>query len=163
MKFVGIDRQVDAPQDPRLSVAAISAPSTIPGPEPSPTRLREIAALFLRLGMTAFGGPAAHVAMMEEQVVRRRRWLEAGDFLDRLGVTALIPGPNSTELAMLVGHARGGFAGLVIAGLCFIVPAAAITLALAHLYVGYGRLAAVAGVLYGVKPVVIAIVLHALW
>ena len=125
--------------------------------------LGEIAALFLRLGFTAFGGPAAHVALMEEEVVRRRRWLTAEAFLDRVGVTSLIPGPNSTELAMLVGYERAGVRGLVIAGLCFIVPAAAITLGFAWAYVAYGGLPEVAGVLYGLKPVVIAIVVAALW
>lgn len=125
--------------------------------------LREIAALFLRLGATAFGGPAAHIAMMEEQVVRRRRWLSRERFLDLLAISNLIPGPSSTELAIHIGHAQRGAAGLVVAGLCFIVPAMLIVLALAWAYVEYGRLPEVRGLLYGVMPVVVAIVANALW
>jgi chromate transporter len=123
----------------------------------------ELALLFLRLGATAFGGPAAHIAMMEEEVVRRRRWLTREKFLDLLGATNLIPGPNSTELAIHVGHRRRGWAGLLVAGACFILPAALIVTALAWGYVRYGSLPQVAGVLYGVKPVIIAVVLQALW
>lgn len=125
--------------------------------------LREIAALFLRLGATAFGGPAAHIAMMEEQVVRRRRWLSRERFLDLLAISNLIPGPSSTELAIHIGHAQRGAAGLVVAGLCFIVPAMLIVLGLAWAYVEYGRLPEVRGLLYGVMPVVVAIVANALW
>jgi chromate transporter len=123
----------------------------------------EIAAVFLRLGTTAFGGPAAHIAMMEEEVVRRRRWLTREEFLDYLGATNLIPGPNSTELAIHIGHARGGWLGLLVAGLSFIVPAALIVAAAAWAYVRYGTLPEAEGLLYGVKPVVIAIVAQALW
>jgi chromate transporter len=126
-------------------------------------RLVELALLFLRLGATAFGGPAAHVAMMEDEVVRRRRWLSREAFLDLLGATNLIPGPNSTELAIHVGHRRAGWPGLLVAGVCFIVPAAAIVWAIAWVYVRYGQLPAAEGVLYGVKPVVIAVVVQALW
>jgi chromate transporter len=127
------------------------------------TSLPELAFLFLRLGTTAFGGPAAHVAMMEDEVVRRRRWLTREEFLDYVGATNLIPGPNSTELAIHVGHARGGWPGLIVAGTCFIVPAMLIVGAAAWAYVEYGELPAVTGVLYGIKPVVIAIVVQALW
>src|SRR3954463_7092425 len=125
--------------------------------------MRELALVFLKLGTIAFGGPAAHIAMMDDEVVRRRRWLTREDFLDYLGATNLIPGPNSTELAIHVGHARAGWRGLIVAGACFILPAAFIVAALAWVYVRFGSLPQVAGVLYGVKPVVIAVVLQALW
>jgi len=131
-------------------------------PEP-PTALRELAWLFGRLGFTAFGGPAAHIAMMEDEVVRRRRWMTHERFLDLLGATNLIPGPNSTELAIHIGHARAGFSGLIVAGACFILPAVAIVTAIAWAYVRFGALPEVAGVLYGVKPVIIAVVVQALW
>jgi chromate transporter len=121
-----------------------------------------LAALFLRLGATAFGGPAAHVAIMEEEVVRRRRWLSHEEFLDLLGATNLIPGPNSTEMAMHVGRQRAGAAGLVVAGVSFILPAALATYALAWAYVRFGALPTVQHVLYGVKPVIIAVVAQAL-
>jgi len=124
--------------------------------------LSELALLFLRLGATSFGGPAAHIAMMEDEVVRRRGWLTRAEFLDLLGATNLIPGPNSTELAIHIGHRRAGWPGLLVAGACFIVPAMLIVLALAWAYVRFGRLPEAAGLLYGVKPVVIAIVLQAL-
>ena len=127
------------------------------------TSLRELALVFLRLGTTAFGGPAAHIAMMEGEVVRRRRWLSREQFLDYLGATNLIPGPNSTELAIHIGHARAGWPGLVVAGLAFIVPATLMVGGIAWAYVRYGALPEVAGVLYGVKPVVIAVILQALW
>jgi chromate transporter len=117
----------------------------------------------LRLGTTAFGGPAAHIAMMEDEVVRRRRWLTRDEFLDYLGATNLIPGPNSTELAIHIGHARAGWPGLVVAGVSFIAPATLIVAAIAWAYVKYGALPEVSGILYGVKPVVIAIVAQALW
>ena len=126
-------------------------------------RLRELAALFLRLGTTAFGGPAAHIAMMEDEVVRRRRWISHETFLDMIGACNLIPGPNSTEMAIHIGHRRAGFAGLVVAGTCFIVPAVAITIAIAWAYVRFGSMPQVAGALYGIKPVIIAVVVQALW
>lgn len=125
--------------------------------------LRELALLFARLGVTAFGGPAAHIAMMQEEVVRRRKWLSDEEFLDLLSATQLIPGPNSTEMAIHIGHRRAGFAGLLVAGVCFIFPAVAIVLALAWVYVEYGSLPALAGLLDCVKPVIIAIVLQAVW
>jgi chromate transporter len=128
----------------------------------SAPRLRELAWLFLRLGTTAFGGPAAHIALMEDEIVRRRRWLSREKFLDLLGAANLIPGPNSTELAIHVGYQRAGWPGLLVAGTCFIVPAAVIVLALAWLYVRYGTLPQADAVLYGVKPVVIAVVVQAL-
>jgi chromate transporter len=125
--------------------------------------LGELARLFLRLGTTAFGGPAAHIAMMEHEVVRRRQWLTRQQFLDYLGATNLVPGPNSTELAIHIGHARAGWAGLLVAGVCFIVPAMLIVGALAMAYVRYGSLPEAGALLYGVKPVVIAVVAQALW
>jgi chromate transporter len=129
----------------------------------SATALRELALLFLRLGVTAFGGPAAHIAMMEDEVVRRRHWLTRAQFLDLLGATNLIPGPNSTEMAIHIGRQRGGWPGLAVAGVCFIVPASVITLALAWAYVHFGARPQAAGLLYGVKPVIIAVVIQALW
>jgi chromate transporter len=125
--------------------------------------LGELAALFLRLGSTAFGGPAVHIAMMEDEIVRRRRWLTREQFLDYLGATNLIPGPNSTEMAIHVGHARAGWPGLLVAGISFIVPATLIVWAFGWVYVRYGALPAVEGPLYGIKPVVIAVVAQALW
>src|SRR5271156_4560558 len=125
--------------------------------------LWELAVLFLRLGTLAMGGPAAHIAMMEDEVVRRRRWMTHDRFLDMLGVCNLIPGPNSTEMAIHIGQLRAGFAGLVVAGACFILPAAAIVLAIAWMYVQYGTMPQAVGLLYGIKPVIIAVVLQALW
>jgi chromate transporter len=136
-------------------------PVTPPGP--CRTSLRELALLFLRLGTTAFGGPAAHIAMMEDEVVHRRRWLEREEFLDLLGATNLIPGPNSTELAIHIGHRRAGWAGLLVAGSCFILPAFFIVMAIAWAYVRFGALPETAALLYGVKPVVMAVVVQALW
>lgn len=125
--------------------------------------LAELAALFLKLGFTAFGGPAAHIALMHDEVVVRRKWLTDEEFLDLLGATNLIPGPNSTEMAIHIGYLRAGWRGLILAGLCFIVPAMLIVLALAWLYVQFGTTPQAEWLLYGVKPVVIAIILQALW
>jgi chromate transporter len=125
--------------------------------------LRELAALFLRLGFTAFGGPAAHIALMEDEVVRRRQWLTREEFLDLIGAVNLIPGPNSTEMAIHIGRRRAGTAGLIVAGACFILPAMLIVLACAWAYVEFGRVPEVQGILYGVKPVIIAVVAQALW
>lgn len=125
--------------------------------------ISELALLFLKLGVTAFGGPAAHIAMMEEEVVRRRQWLTHTEFLDMLGVTNLIPGPNSTEMAIHIGFQRAGIHGLFVAGICFIVPAVIIVICIAWAYQHYGKLPAAEGLLYGIKPVVIAIVVQALW
>lgn len=127
------------------------------------TRLREVAWVFLKLGTTAFGGPAAHVGMMEDEVVRRRGWLTREQFLDYLGATNLIPGPNSTELTIHLGHRRAGWPGLLVAGTCFILPAAMLVTVLAWAYVRFGALPSAVGLLYGVKPVVIAIIVQALW
>ena len=127
------------------------------------TTLRELAWLFGKLGFTAFGGPAAHVAMMQDEVVRRRQWMTHERFLDLLGATNLIPGPNSTEMAIHIGHDRAGWRGLVVAGTCFILPAVAIVMAIAWAYMRFGTLPAFTGVMYGIKPVIIAVVIQALW
>jgi chromate transporter len=129
----------------------------------SSSRLRELARVFLTLGTTAFGGPAAHVAMMEDIVVRQRGWITRERFLDYVGATNLIPGPNSTELAIHIGHVRAGWPGLLVAGTCFILPAALIVAAIAWVYTRYGSLPETAALLYGVKPVVMAIIGVALW
>jgi chromate transporter len=125
--------------------------------------LPELALFFLRLGTTAFGGPAAHIAMMEDELVRRRKWLSREKFLDLLGASNLIPGPSSSELAIHIGYLRAGWMGLVVGGVCFILPAAILVACIAWGYVRFGHLPAVAGLLYGVKPVVVAVILQALW
>src|SRR3972149_975000 len=127
------------------------------------SRLIEVAALFLKLGLTGCGGPAAHIAMFRDEVVRRRKWVDDQQFLDLLGATNLIPGPNSTEMAIHLGYARAGWAGLIVGGACFILPAVLIVMALAWVYVRFGALPQATALLYGVKPVVIAIVAKALW
>ena len=124
-------------------------------------RLREIATLFLKLGVFAFGGPAAHIAMMEEEVVQKRQWMSQQHFLDLVGATNLIPGPNSTEMTMHCGHERGGAWGLFTAGISFILPAVLITGGFAYLYVEYGKLPQVGRLLYGIKPAVLIIILSA--
>lgn len=126
-------------------------------------KLRELALVFLRLGTVAFGGPAAHIGMMEDEIVRRRRWLTEDEFLDLLGAANLIPGPNSTELAIHVGHRQAGWPGLLVAGSCFILPAALLVGMIAWAYVNFGRLPETEAILYGVKPVVIAVIIQALW
>jgi chromate transporter len=126
-------------------------------------RLSEVAALFLKLGLTAFGGPAAHIAMMHEETVKRREWLSDQEFLDLVGATNLIPGPNSTEMAIHVGFLRAGWLGLIVGGMCFIIPAMIIVMALAWVNVQFGSTPQVEWLLYGVKPVVIAIIVQALW
>lgn len=125
--------------------------------------LKQLAILFLKLGTIAFGGPAAHIAMMRREVVERRSWMSESRFLDLLGATNLIPGPNSTEMAIHIGHERAGFPGLLVAGACFILPATLIVLLLAWVYVTYGTLPQLAGLLYGIKPVVLAIVIQAIF
>lgn len=125
--------------------------------------LGELALFFLRLGTTAFGGPAAHIAIMEDELVRRRHWLSRERFLDLLGASNLIPGPSSSEVAIHIGYLCAGWRGLLIAGSCFILPAALMVTGLGWLYVRFGELPAIANVLYGIKPVVIAVVLQALW
>jgi chromate transporter len=122
------------------------------------TSLLELAALYLRLGATAIGGPAVHISMMEEEVVSRRGWLARADFLDFLGATNLIPGPNSTEMAIHVGRVRAGWRGLLVAGVSFILPAALMVGCLAWAYVRFGTLPQIGAVLYGVKPVVIVVI-----
>ncbi|BDG61572.1 chromate efflux transporter [Caldinitratiruptor microaerophilus] len=126
-------------------------------------RLRELALLFLKLGTISFGGPAAHIAMMNEEVVKRRQWVDQQTFLDLLGATNLIPGPNSTELAIHIGYERAGWRGLIVAGACFILPAMLAVWTLAAVYARYRTVPEIGWLLYGVKPVIIAIVLQALW
>jgi chromate transporter len=123
------------------------------------TPLAEVAKVFLKLGCIGFGGPAAHIAMMEKEVVTKRKWMTSEHFLDLIGATNLIPGPNSTEMTMHCGHERAGWKGLIIAGLCFITPAVIITGAIAWAYTQYGRLPEVQPFVYGIKPAIIAIIL----
>ncbi|HEX2033578.1 MAG TPA: chromate efflux transporter [Chloroflexota bacterium] len=130
---------------------------------PARGSLGEVAAVFLKLGCIAFGGPAAHIAMMREELVRRRRWLDDASFLDLLGATNLIPGPNSTELAIHLGFRRAGWPGLIVAGALFIAPAMLLVLAIAWAYGAYSRLPTAQWLLYGIKPVIIAVVLQALY
>jgi len=134
-----------------------------PLPATQKVSLRELALVFLKLGTIAFGGPAAHIAMMEDEFVRKRQWLTRADFLDRLAAANLIPGPSSTELAIFIGQEKRGWRGLIVAGSCFILPAALIVSLIAAAYVRFGSLPQMAGILYGIKPAVIAIVLQALW
>ena len=126
-------------------------------------RLLEVIWSFLKLGATAFGGPAAHIGMFRQEFVGRRRWITDAEFLDLLGATNLIPGPNSTEMAIHIGFLRAGWAGLVAGGLAFTLPAVIIVLGLSWLYVQYGATPQVGWLLYGVKPVVIAIIVQAIW
>lgn len=126
-------------------------------------RWTEVAALFLKLGVTAFGGPAAHIALMHDETVKRRKWLSDQEFLDLVGATNLIPGPNSTEMAIHIGFLRAGWPGLLVGGFCFIVPAMLIVLGLAWAYVRFGAVPQAAGLFYGIKPVVISIIVQALW
>ena len=121
----------------------------------------ELIRLFLKLGTIAFGGPAAHIAMMEDEVVRRRKWITREHFLDLVGATNLIPGPNSTEMAIHIGYIRAGVSGLIASGLSFILPAVLITGALAWVYVSFGSIPQVAPFLFGIKPAVIAVILVA--
>ncbi len=125
--------------------------------------LGELALAFLKLGTIAFGGPAAHLAMMEEEFVRRRRWITQAEFLDRMAAANLIPGPSSTETTIFIGQLKRGWRGLIVAGSCFLLPAAVIVSMIAWAYVRYGALPQVAGMLYAIKPVVVAIVIQALW
>ena len=143
-----------------------------PTPDPPPParpdasergRLAELAGLFLKLGVVAFGGPAAHIAMLDDEVVERRGWLTRQHFLDLVGATSLIPGPNSTEMTMHIGYERAGWRGLFVAGGCFIGPAVLLTGLAAWAYVTYGELPAVEPFLYGIKPAVLAIIAGALW
>lgn len=127
------------------------------------TDLKELAIVFFRLGAIAFGGPAAHIAMMDEEIVQKRKWITRERLLDLLGVTNLIPGPNSTELAINIGFDRGGWKGLIVAGSAFIFPAMVIVWILAYIYVRYQALPQAQWLLYGIKPVIVAIILQALW
>ncbi len=126
-------------------------------------KLTEVVRLFLRLGAVAFGGPAAHIAMMHDETVKKRQWLSEQEFLDLVGATNLIPGPNSTEMAIHIGYLRAGWRGLIAAGVCFVLPAVLIVLALAWMYMRWGTMPQAQGLLYGIKPVIIAIIVQALW
>lgn len=148
---------MSAPTDPDARSGATSASRNATG------NLSEVAKLFLRLGATAFGGPAAHISMMHDEVVKRRKWLTDEQFLDLIGATNLIPGPNSTEMAIHLGYLRAGWRGLLTAGACFIGPAMLIVLICAWAYVEYGSLPQAEWILYGVKPVVMAVIIQALW
>jgi len=125
--------------------------------------LKDIAKLFLKLGSIGFGGPAVHIAMMQDEVVTKRKWLTEQHFLDLVGATNLIPGPNSTEMAIHIGHEKGGWKGLIVAGLCFILPAVFITGIFAYLYKQYGQIPEVHPFIYGIKPAIIAIILGAIF
>jgi chromate transporter len=125
--------------------------------------LADVAKQFLRLGFIAYGGPVAHVAMMEEEFARRRNWLTRERFLDLVGAVNLLPGPSSTELAIYLGEVRAGLPGLIVAGACFILPAAFLVVALAWAYLKFGTLPQVAGLLFGIKPVVVALIAQAVW
>jgi len=125
--------------------------------------LAELAKLFLKLGTIGFGGPAAHIAMMQDEVVKKRKWIDEQHFLDLIGATNLIPGPNSTEMTIHIGHERAGWKGLIVAGLCFILPAVFITGIFAWLYKQYGQLPEVQPFIYGIKPAIIAIILGAIF
>jgi chromate transporter len=151
-----------AEEDPTGDAAA-GLPAPLPTPESHPDGLVEVAQVALKLGVTAFGGPAAHIAMLREETVVRRQWLSDAYFLDLVGATNLIPGPNSTEMVIHVGYLRAGWRGLLLAGTLFILPAATIVLTLGWAYVQYGATPAGEALLYGIKPVVIAVVAQALW
>ena len=140
-----------------------STASRLPERQAQNIRLSELALVFLKLGTIAFGGPAAHIAMMEAEFVARRKWLTHEEFLDRLGAANLIPGPSSTEMAIHIGFLKRGWPGLIIAGCCFILPAAIMVTLIAAAYVAYGNLPRVSGILYGLKPVVIAVIVQAFW
>ena len=127
------------------------------------SELMRLAKLFLKLGTIGFGGPAAHIAMMQDEVVKKRKWIDEQHFLDLIGATNLIPGPNSTEMAIHIGHERAGWKGLIVAGLCFVLPAVFITGIFAALYKDYGQLPQVQPFIYGIKPAIIAIILAAIY
>ncbi|MHB8218501.1 MAG: chromate transporter, partial [Candidatus Sulfotelmatobacter sp.] len=128
-----------------------------------PVSLVELAFVFLKVGTIAFGGPAAHIAMMEDEFVRKRRWITEEDFLDRVAAASLIPGPSSTEVGIFIGRSVAGWAGLLVAGCCFIIPAAVLVSLIAAAYVRFGSLPQAEGILKAIKPVVIAIIIQALW
>lgn len=154
--FVPRDIKGNSPVEQQVPYAALN-------PFQQQQRLKELALVFLRLGTIAFGGPAAHIAMMDDEVVKRRQWMNREKLLDLLGVTNLIPGPNSTELAIHIGYERAGWRGLAVAGSCFILPAMLMVWALAAIYARYQTVPEVGWLLYGVKPVIIAIVVQALF
>lgn len=129
--------------------------------ESQKNKLREIFSLFMALGVSAFGGPAAHIALMQKEFIDKRKWMTSQHYLDLIGITSLVPGPNSTEMVMHVGKERGGVAGLFIAGISFILPAVLITLGIAFLYKEYGKLPMVAPWVYGIKIGVIALIISA--
>src|SRR5260370_16445700 len=129
----------------------------------SESRVGEIGGGFLRVGFSGCGGGVAHIALMEEEFVRRRGWLSREEFVDRVGAVNLLPGPSSTEMAIYLGHLRGGFPGLLIAGAAFILPSALLMCVMAWAYVQYGALPQIAGVLWGVKPVVVVLIAQAVW
>src|SRR5215467_5793689 len=126
-------------------------------------RLKEIAAAFLRLGLTGFGGAAAHIAIMEQEFVQRRKWLSREDFVDRVGAVSLLPGPSSTELAIYLGELHGGMAGLLVAGCSFILPSAVMVGIMAWAYQKYGSAPQLGAMLFGVKPIVVALIAQAVW
>lgn len=129
----------------------------------SNSEIKELAKLFFKLGLTSFGGPAAHISMMQEEVVQKRKWFIEQHFLDLIGATNLIPGPNSTEMAIHIGNERAGWKGLIIAGLCFILPAVFITGFFAWAYKQYGELPEIQPFIYGIKPAIIAVILAAVY
>ena len=132
-------------------------------PKPGQSSVGEVAKVFLKLGTTAFGGPAAHIAMMHDEIVRRRCWVSEDRFLDLLGAANLIPGPSSTELAIYLGYERAGWKGLVLGGVCFILPAMLMVLVIAWAYVNYGATPEANWLLYGIKPAIVVIIVQALW
>jgi len=155
------------PDKPKLVQAhwppVVARVTNVDGQHAHPGRVREVALVFLRLGLTAFGGPAAHIAAMEDLLVHRRQWVSRAEFMDLLSAANVIPGPNSTELAIHLGYRRAGWRGLVAAGLAFIVPASVIVWVIAMLYVHYGRRPEVSAFIAGMQPVVLAVVVQALW
>lgn len=147
--------------DPQMQLNALRYSDLTPAQRQQ--RLTDLTQVFLKLGLIAFGGPAAHVAMMDDEIVKRRGWMTREKLLDLLGITNLIPGPSSTQLAIYIGYERAGFWGVVLAGTSFILPAMLIVWGLAAIYVRYQALPQVNWLLYGIKPVIIAIVVQALW
>ncbi len=140
-------------------------PTPVPAPAaelPESQRLRDVALLFLRLGVAAFGGPAAHIALMEDETVTRRKWLSHEEFLDLLGIANLLPGPSSSEMAIYLGFRRAGWLGLVLGGVCFVLPAALLTGLIAWAYVRFGSLPQATGMLYAIRPVIVVVVVQAL-
>jgi chromate transporter len=139
----------------------MSTPATVAVP-PESQRLRDVAFLFLRLGFTAFGGPAAHIALMEDETVTRHKWLSRDEFLDLLGIANLLPGPSSSEMAIYLGFRRAGWPGLILGGVCFVLPAALLAGLIAWVYLRYGSLPQATGMLYAIRPVIVVVVLQAL-